>query len=69
MLIVTNQNEILIKRIDELETKSSRNSNFNYTRFSEEESLSNEIYLKDKENSEWKKNVEISIEKISEKVA
>lgn len=56
--------------MDDLETKSSRNSNFNNTRCSEEESISKEIYLRDKEeNNEWKKDVEISLEKISDKIA
>lgn len=54
----------------ENKSKSNRNSNFNNTRCSEEECISKEIYLRDREdNFEWKKDVEISIEQISEKVA
>lgn len=76
--LVTNQNEILIKRVDELELKSSQKSsklnrsystnNFNSTRYSDEESSASKEKEKEEIN-EWKKDIELSIEKISEKVA
>lgn len=82
-LIVTNQNEILIKRVDELEmnnnseksrlNRSYSTSNFNNTtRYSNAESSASKenYFIKEKEEiMEWKKDIELSIEKISEKVA
>ncbi len=75
---MTNQNEILIKRVDELELKNSNKStklnrsystnNCNNTRYSDEES-SNSKEKEKEEINEWRKDIELSIEKISEKVA
>jgi hypothetical protein len=83
MTIVTNQNEILIKRVEELElninnshksklNRSYSTTGFNNTRYSDAESsiYKDNYFIKEKEEIfEWRKDIELSIEKISEKVA